>query len=88
MIKPKKYKNIIARRSGMDNSPGVQIQTSLIDMDDAETFTTSNQTEKNQQKRFRCGSLEDLRVTSNDCSMGLAIKNDKKLALGMEIYQS
>ena len=36
---------------------------------------------KNQQKRCRCGSIKNLRISSKDCPVGLAIRKAKKLAL-------
>ena len=46
-----------------------------------------NQTEKKQQKRCQCGSIEHLRVTSKNFPVGLAIRKAKKLALGMRLSQ-
>ena len=77
MIKQRIYENILARRSEMDYSPGIKFQTRLINMDGAESPTMSNQMEKKQQKRCRCGSIKNLRVTSKDLPVGLAIRKSK-----------
>ena len=87
-MKQQIYENILARRSGMDYSPGIQFQTSLINMEDTKELTMGNQPEKNQQKRCRCGSIDHLRVSSKDCPVVLAIRKAKKLSLGMGISQS
>ena len=72
----------------MDYSPGMQFQTSLINMEEAKELTMSNQPEKKQQKRCRCGSIKHLRVSSKDFPVGLAIREAKELALGMSLSQS
>ena len=46
MMKQKIYKNILARRSGVDYSPGIHFQTSLVDMDEAKSLTKKNELEK------------------------------------------
>ena len=84
MIKQWIYDKILARRSGMGYSPGIKFQTSLINMDGSKSPTMSNQPERNQQKQCRCGSIKNLRVTSKDCPVGLAIRKAKKLGLGYE----
>ena len=43
MIKQKIYENILARKSGMDYSPGIQFQTNIINMDKAKSLTMKNQ---------------------------------------------
>ena len=88
IMKQQIYKNIIARRSGMDYSPGIQFQTSLINMEEAKELTMSNQPEKNQNNWCRCGSTKHLRFSSKDFPVGLAIRQAKKLALGMGLSQS
>ena len=35
----------------------------------------------NKQKRYRCGSIKHLHISSKDCRVGLAIRNAKKSAL-------
>ena len=35
----------------------------------------------NQQKLCRCGSIKNLRISSKDCPVGLAIRKAKKSAL-------
>ena len=37
------YENMLARRSGMDYIPGIQFQTSLINMEEAKELTIINQ---------------------------------------------
>ena len=79
---------MLARRSWIDYSPGIQFQTSLIKTEEVKELTMSNQTEKRQQKRRWCGSIKHLRVTSKDSPVGLANRKAKKLALGMGLSQS
>ena len=67
MIKQQIYDNMLARRSGMDYSQGIQFQTSLVNMEEAKELTINN-----QQKRCRCGSVKHLRISSKDCPVGLA----------------
>ena len=43
MIKQQIYDNMLARRSGMDYSQGIQFQISLINMEEAKEITTNNQ---------------------------------------------
>ena len=57
-------------------------------MEEEKALTTRNKPEKKQQKRCRCGSIKHLRVTSKDFPTGLAIRKDKKLALGMGLSKS
>ena len=52
MIKQQIYDNMLARQSGMDYSPGINFQTSLINMEEAKELTMKNQPGKKQQKRF------------------------------------
>ena len=75
MMKQQIYENMLARRSGVDYSPGMQFQSSLFEME--ETKELSNQPEKKQIKRCRCGSIKQLRVSSKYCPVGLAIRNAK-----------
>ena len=77
------YENMLSRHSGMGYSPGIQFQTSLVNMKEAKELTMSNKPEKKQQKRCQCGSINHLRVTPKDCPVGLAIRKAKKLALGI-----
>ena len=51
MIKQKNYNNIFVRRSGMDYIPGIQFQTSLINMDKAKALTRKNQPGKSTDKK-------------------------------------
>ena len=44
MMKQQIYKNMLARRSGIDYSPGIHFQTSLINMEEAKELTMRNQT--------------------------------------------
>ena len=67
---------MLARRSGMDYSQGIQFQTSLVNMEEAKELTMNN-----QQKRCRCGSVKHLRISSKDYPVGLAIRKAEKLAL-------
>ena len=39
MIKQQIYDNMLARRSGMDYSPGIQSETSIINMKEAQELT-------------------------------------------------
>ena len=76
IIKQQIYDNMLARRSGMDYSQGIQFQTSLVNMEEAKGLTISN-----QQNQWKCGSIKHLRISSKDCPLGLAIRKDKKMAL-------
>ena len=72
----------------MDYSQGIHFQTSLINMDGAQELTMNNQPKKTQQKRCRCGSIKHLRISSKDCSVGLAIRKAKKSASEMALSTS
>ena len=73
-MKQQIYENMLARQSGVDYSPGVNFQTSLINMEEAKELTMSNQPERKQKKRYRCGSIKNLRGSSKDCPVGLSIR--------------
>ena len=49
MIKQQIYDNILARWSGMDYIKGIQFQTSLINMEEAQELTTNNQPKKSNR---------------------------------------
>ena len=83
MTKQQIYDNMLARQSGMDYSPGIQFQISIINVEEAKESTTINQPEKKQQNQCRCGSIKHLQVTSKDCPMGPEIRRAKKKALRM-----
>ena len=51
MMKQNIYDNMLARRSEMEYSPGIQFQTSIINMEEGKELTMSNQLEKKEQKR-------------------------------------
>ena len=55
MIKQKICKNILESKSGMDYSPGIQFQTSLINMDEAKALTMKNQPGKSTDKTNSSG---------------------------------
>ena len=76
MIKQQTYDNMLARRSGMEYSQGIQFQTSLVNMEEAKKLTMNN-----QQKRCRCGSVKHLRISSKDFPVGLTIRKAKKSTL-------
>ena len=42
MIRQQIYDNMIARRSGMDYSQGIQFETSIINMEEAQELTMKN----------------------------------------------
>ena len=88
MMKPKNYENMLARQSEMEYSPGIQFETSIINMEEAQELKINNQPGKKQQKRRRCGSIKHLWVTSKVCHVGLAIRKAKKLALGVGLSKS
>ena len=67
---------MLARRSGMYYSQGIQFQTSLVNMEEAKELTTNN-----QQKQCKCGCVKHLRISHKDCPVGLAIIKAKKPAL-------
>ena len=56
----------------MDYSQGIQFQTGLVNMEEAKELTMNN-----QQKLCRCGSIKNLRISSKDCPVGLAIRKAK-----------
>ena len=66
---------MLARRSGLEYSPGIQFETSIINMEEAKELTMNN-----QRKRCRCGSTKHLHISSKDFPVGLAIRKAKKLA--------
>ena len=72
----------------MDYSPGIQFETSIINMEEAKELTMSNQPEKNKQKWCWCVPINHLRVSSKDYPVGLAIRKAKRLALGMGLSKS
>ena len=88
MIKQKIYDDMLARKSWMDYSPGIQVQTSLINMEEAKSLTIRNQPDMKQQEWCRCGSIKHLQVTSKYCPVELAIIKAKKLALGVGLSES
>ena len=56
----------------MDYSEGIQFQTSLVNMEEANLLTINN-----QQKQCKCGSIKHLRISHKDCPVGLAIGKAK-----------
>ena len=76
MIKQQIYDNMLARRSGMGYSQGIQFQKSLVNMEEAKGLAINN-----QQKQCKCGSIKHLRISSKDCPVGLAIRKAEKSAL-------
>ena len=59
MMKQQIYENMLARQSGMDYIPGIQFQTSIINMEESKALTMNNQPGKSmyKKKQFRCVSL-------------------------------
>ena len=55
MIKQKIYENILARQSGVDYSPRIQFQTSLINMDKSKAITMNNQPGKSRDRENGAG---------------------------------
>ena len=55
MMKQQIYENMLARRIGMDYSPGIQFQTSLIYMYKAKALTISNRQVKSTEKKNGSG---------------------------------
>ena len=85
MMKHKIYKNTLARRSWMDYSPGICFQTSLVKMNRIKALIKSNQLGKTNQKqgrRCRCGSINYIQITSNDCPVGIYYQKTKQNGLG------
>ena len=87
-MKQQIYDNMLARRSGIDYSQGIQFETSLVNVEEAKELAMNNQPEKNQQKRCRCGYIKNSRITSKDCPLVIAIRKAKNLVLGMGLSQS
>ena len=80
MIKQKKFKNILARQSEMDYSPGMQFQTSIINTDKKKSLTMNNQPGKSidKNKRYQRGLLEHLRITYKEFPIRLSYQNSEK----------
>ena len=56
MTKQKIYKNMLVKQSGMDYSPGIRFQKSLVNMDEEKSFTKNNQLGKRiRSKEDRVG---------------------------------
>ena len=49
MIKQQIYDNMLARRSGMEYSPGIQFETSIINMEEAQELTMNDQPGKSNK---------------------------------------
>ena len=49
IIKQQIYDNMLARRSGMDYSQGIQFETSIINMEEAQELTMNNQPKKSNR---------------------------------------
>ena len=64
----------------MDFSPGIQFQTSIINMDEAKALTMNNQSGKSTDKKntVPVWILEHLRITSKEFPIGLYYQNAKK----------
>ena len=77
MIPQNFYKNMLARQSEMDYSAWIQFQKSFIYTEEAKQLTMRNQPERKQQKRCWCGSIKNLRVSSKDWPVLLAIRGTK-----------
>ena len=71
MIKQQINDNMLARKSVMDFSQGVNFETSIINMEEAQEITMNNQLGGKQQNWCRCGSIKHSRVTSKDGPVGL-----------------
>ena len=54
-MKQQIYENILARQSWMDYIPGIQFQTSLINMDESKALTMNNQPGKSTDKKNGAG---------------------------------
>ena len=48
-MKQQIYENMLARQSGMEYSPGIQFETSLINTEEARELTMNNQTKKSNK---------------------------------------
>ena len=80
-MKQQVYINILARQSGVDYSALINFETILVNMDEAKALTKNNQLGKINQKqgrRCRCGSIKHLQIPSNDLTVGLSYRKDKK----------
>ena len=73
-MKQQIYENMLTKPIGMDYSPVIKFQTSLIRMEEAKALTMSNQPEKKQQKRCQSSYIKYLQVTSKDFPVELAIR--------------
>ena len=50
MIKQQIYNNMLAKQSGMDYSQGIQFETSIINMEEAQELTMKNQPKKSNRR--------------------------------------
>ena len=73
---------MLARRSGMDYSQGIQFQTSLVKTEESKELKMNN-----QQKRCRCGSIKHSHISSKDFPVGLAITEAKRSTLKTAPYK-
>ena len=55
MIKQQLYEKSVARKGGMDYSPGIKFQTSCISMDESKALTMNNQPGKSTDKKNGAG---------------------------------
>ena len=64
----------------MEYSPWMKLQTIIINMDEAKALTMKIQPGKWTDKKewFRHGSLEHLRITLEECTIGICYQNRKR----------
>ena len=77
--------NMLARRSGVEYSPGMQFKRVSSKMEETQELTMKNQPKK---KRCRYGSIKHARVTSKYFPVELAIRKTKKSTLVMVLSKS
>ena len=84
MMNLKIYENILVSQSGMDYSAGILFQIGLVNMEEEKALTKNDQLGKTNQKQVRrcwCGSISYLRITSNDCPVGISCLKAKNQPL-------
>ena len=88
MMKQQIYKNMPARRSWMDYSPGIKFQTSLINMEEAKELTMNNQPGGKAKKVVPVWLHQALTSYFKVFPFGTCTYENKKSALGMALSKS
>ena len=86
-IKQQIYDNMLARQSGMDYSQGIQFETSIINMEEAQELTMNNQPEK-EKKTFPVWLHQALTSYFKWLLCWTCIEKGQKIGLGMALAKS